>query len=174
MTGGENNVEPKSHDSEVGQIREVGYDRRELERVASALSQEGTRDRDLVLFSGPSGTGKTVAAEAFARGLQRELYRVDLGAIVSQYTGETEKNLDRVFDQAAQSNVLLFFDEADALFGARTDVKDAHDRPANLVMSYFVRRVETFSGTVMVAVNDPEQARSLAKLARRSRCVIVR
>src|SRR5262249_17813766 len=84
------------------------------------------------LFSGPPGTGKTMAAEVITNELQLDLYKIDLSQIVSKYIGETEKNLDKVFEAAEASNAVLFFDEADALFGKRSEVKDAHDRYANI------------------------------------------
>ena len=87
------------------------------------------------MFSGPSGTGKTMAAEVIARELGLDLYKIDLSAVVSKYIGETEKNLERIFDAARDGNAILFFDEADALFGKRSEVRDAHDRYANIEVS---------------------------------------
>ena len=98
------------------------------------------------LFAGPSGTGKTMAAQVLARSLGMEIYRVDLAGVVSKYIGETEKNLRQVFDACERANVLLFFDEADALFGKRTQVKDAHDRFANIEIDYLLQRMEQFDG----------------------------
>jgi AAA+ superfamily predicted ATPase len=105
------------------------------------------------LFSGPPGTGKTTAAEAIARELDQDLYRIDLSAVVSKYVGETEKNLAAAFDEAERGSAVLFFDEADALFGKRTEVRDAHDRYANLEVAYLLQRVETFTGLVLLATN---------------------
>ena len=105
------------------------------------------------LFSGQSGTGKTMAAAVVAGELGLELHRVDLSAVVSKYIGETEKNLDRVFRAAEESSAVLFFDEADALFGKRTEVKDAHDRYANIETSFMLQRMETFDGVVVLATN---------------------
>ena len=105
------------------------------------------------LFAGPSGTGKTTAAEAIAHALRQDLYRVDLSAVVSKYIGETEKNLAAAFDEAERASAVLFFDEADSLFGKRTEVKDAHDRYANLEVNYLLQRVETFTGLVLLATN---------------------
>jgi hypothetical protein len=107
----------------------------------------------IALFAGPSGTGKTMAAEAVAAALRQDLYRVDLSAVVSKYVGETEKNLATAFDEAQRTGAVLFFDEADALFGKRTEVKDAHDRYANLEINYLLQRVETFTGLVILATN---------------------
>ena len=106
-----------------------------------------------VLFAGPPGTGKTMAAEAIADALEQDLYRIDLSAVVSKYIGETEKNLAVAFDEAERAGAVLFFDEADALFGKRTDVRDAHDRYANLEVNYLLQRVETFTGLVILASN---------------------
>jgi hypothetical protein len=105
------------------------------------------------LFAGPSGTGKTMSAAVLARELGLELHRVDLSALVSKYIGETEKNLAKVFTAAEQSAAILFFDEADALFGKRTEVKDAHDRYANIETSFMLQRMETFDGVVILATN---------------------
>jgi hypothetical protein len=105
------------------------------------------------LFSGPSGTGKTMAAEVLANELQLDLYRIDLASVVSKYIGETEKNLRRVFDAAEDSGAILFFDEADALFGKRSEVKDSHDRYANIEVSYLLQRMEVYSGLAVLATN---------------------
>src|SRR4029079_18179712 len=94
------------------------------------------------LFSGPSGTGKTLAAEVLAGALRLDLYRIDLAITVSKYIGETEKNLRRVFDAAEEGGAILLFDEADALFGKRSEVKDSHDRHANIEVSYLLQRME--------------------------------
>jgi len=113
------------------------------------------------LFAGPSGTGKTMAAQVIARSLGTELYRVDLSGVVNKYIGETEKRLKQVFDACERSNVLLFFDEADALFGQRTRVKDAHDRFANIEIDYLLQRMEQFDGIAILATNrksDLDQA----------------
>jgi len=107
----------------------------------------------IALFAGPSGTGKTTAAEAVAHALRQDLYRVDLSAVVSKYIGETEKNLATAFDEAERASAVLFFDEADSLFGKRTEVKDAHDRYANLEVNYLLQRIETFTGLVLLATN---------------------
>lgn len=105
------------------------------------------------LFYGASGTGKTLAASLIGKFTGRDVYRIDLSMIVSKYIGETEKNLGKIFDQAENSNWILFFDEADALFGKRTGVKDSHDRYANQEVSYLLQRVEGFNGLVILATN---------------------
>ena len=105
------------------------------------------------LFSGPSGTGKTMAAEVIAGALGVDLFRVDLAGIVSKYIGETEKNLDRVFAAAELANGIVFFDEADALFGKRSEVHDSHDRYANIEISYLLQKMEQFDGVAILATN---------------------
>lgn len=106
-----------------------------------------------VLFSGPPGTGKTMAAEVMAHELQLDLYKIDLSGVVSKYIGETEKNLARIFNEAETSNAILFFDEADALFGKRTEVTDAHDRYANIETSFLLQKMEEYEGVVILATN---------------------
>jgi SpoVK/Ycf46/Vps4 family AAA+-type ATPase len=105
------------------------------------------------LFAGSSGTGKTMSAGIIARELGLDLYKIDLSGIVSKYIGETEKNLDRIFQAAKSSNAILFFDEADALFGKRSEVKDAHDRYANIEVAYLLQKVEDYDGVVVLASN---------------------
>jgi len=105
------------------------------------------------LFAGGSGTGKTLAAEVLARELALDLYRIDLSTVVSKYIGETEKNLRQVFDAAEEGGVLLLFDEADALFGKRSDVKDSHDRYANIEVGYLLQRMETYQGLAILTTN---------------------
>ncbi|MBM2613991.1 AAA family ATPase [Actinoplanes sp. LDG1-06] len=105
------------------------------------------------LFAGPPGTGKTMAAEVVARDLGLDLYRIDLAAVVSKYIGETEKNLERIFTAAAGADAILFFDEADALFGKRSDVRDAHDRYANIEVAYLLQRIERLDGLAILATN---------------------
>jgi hypothetical protein len=107
----------------------------------------------VALFNGPSGTGKTLAAGILGRQLGLDVYRIDLSAIVSKYIGETEKNLEKIFEMAQAANAVLFFDEADALFGKRSQVKDAHDRYANVEVSYLLQRVESFPGLAILASN---------------------
>jgi ATPase family protein associated with various cellular activities (AAA)/winged helix domain-containing protein len=105
------------------------------------------------LFSGPSGVGKTLAAEVLAHELRLDIYRIDLSQVVSKYIGETEKNLRRVFDAADGGGVVLLFDEADAIFGKRTEVNDSHDRYANIEVSYLLQRMETYRGLAVLTTN---------------------
>ena len=105
------------------------------------------------LFAGPSGTGKTMAAEIIANELKLDLYRIDLSGVVSKYIGETEKNLSRIFDAAHNANAILFFDEADALFGKRSEVRDSHDRYANIEISYLLQKMEAYEGIAILATN---------------------
>ena len=118
------------------------------------FSDKGRRGLGLSsLFAGESGTGKTLAAEVLARELNLDLYRIDLSAVVSKYIGETEKNLKQVFDASEEGGVLLLFDEADALFGKRSDVKDSHDRYANIEVSYLLQRMEAYQGLAVLTTN---------------------
>jgi hypothetical protein len=118
------------------------------------FSQKGSRGLGITaLFSGGSGTGKTMAAEVLASELRLDLYRIDLSAVVSKYIGETEKNLRRVFDAAEEGAAILFFDEADALFGKRSEVRDSHDRYANIEVSYLLQRMEAYRGLAILATN---------------------
>jgi SpoVK/Ycf46/Vps4 family AAA+-type ATPase len=118
------------------------------------FAQKLPRGRGLTaLFAGPSGTGKTMAAGVIANELALDLYRIDLSQVVSKYIGETEKNLDRIFHEAETSNAILFFDEADALFGKRSDIKDAHDRYANIETSYLLQKMEEYEGLAILATN---------------------
>ncbi len=108
------------------------------------------------LFYGPPGTGKSLTAGLLGKHFGRDVYRIDLSLVVSKYIGETEKNLSKVFDKAENKNWILFFDEADALFGKRTKVSDAHDRYANQEVSYLLQRIEDFDGVVILASNQKE------------------
>lgn len=103
----------------------------------------------IVLFSGPPGTGKAMAAEVVAAELRMDLYRIDLASVVSKYIGETEKNLSRIFHEAEYADAILFFDEADALFGKRSEVKDAHARYANIEINHLLQQLETFNGVAI-------------------------
>jgi hypothetical protein len=133
----------------VGQVRQ-------RQRVYGdwGFGTAGTRGLGITaLFAGPSGTGKTMAAEVLAGELHLDLYRIDLSQVVSKYIGETEKNLRRVFDAAEGSGAILLFDEADALFGKRSEVKDSHDRYANIEVSYLLQRMETYRGLAILTTN---------------------
>ncbi|HEV7705931.1 MAG TPA: ATP-binding protein [Gemmatimonadaceae bacterium] len=143
-------------DDALAQLREI------KQRIASkrtvmdswGFDRRMTRGRGVnALFSGPSGTGKTMAAEVLARELGLDLFRIELAAVVSKYIGETEKNLDRIFVAAEQANGILLFDEADALFGKRSEVRDSHDRYANLEISYLLQKMEQFDGIAILATN---------------------
>jgi SpoVK/Ycf46/Vps4 family AAA+-type ATPase len=105
------------------------------------------------LFAGESGTGKTLAAEVLAAELGLDLYRIDLSAVVSKYIGETEKNLRQVFDSAEEAGAVLLFDEADALFGKRSEVRDSHDRYANIEVGYLLQRMEAYQGLAILTTN---------------------
>jgi SpoVK/Ycf46/Vps4 family AAA+-type ATPase len=105
------------------------------------------------LFAGPSGTGKSMAAEIIANELGLDLYKIDLAGVVSKYIGETEKNLDHIFSAAENANAILFFDEADALFGKRSEVRDSHDRYANIEISYLLQKIEHYQGVAILATN---------------------
>ena len=141
-------------------------ERRLLEEIAQQVAHRATVYQDWgfgktsnrglginALFSGASGTGKTMAAEVLANHLQLDLYRIDLSSVVSKYIGETEKNLRRVFDAAEDGGAILFFDEADALFGKRSEVKDSHDRYANIEINYLLQRMEAYRGLAILATN---------------------
>ncbi len=129
---------------------------RHRDRVLSEWGYEATVSRTQglkVLFAGESGTGKTMAAQVLGAELGLEMFRVDLAGVVSKYIGETEKNLERIFTAADGSNAILFFDEADALFGRRSQVSDAHDRYANIEVAYLLQRMEVYPGAVILATN---------------------
>ncbi|MBX9403074.1 ATP-binding protein [Lysobacter sp. BMK333-48F3] len=156
-------LEPKSSwddlvlgDEALGLLRQIVGQVHERHRVYQQWGYAERMNRGLglsALFAGESGTGKTLAAEVIARELRLHLYRIDLSSVVSKYIGETEKNLRRVFDAAEQGGAILFFDEADALFGKRSEVKDSHDRYANIEINYLLQRMEAFSGLAILATN---------------------
>jgi len=140
----------------VAQLRELCTQVEQSERVFDAwgFGRKLSRGRGTTaLFSGGSGTGKTMAAEVIANALGMDLYRIDLARVVNKYIGETEKNLDRVFSAAEGANAILFFDEADALFGRRSEVNDAHDRYANIEVSYLLQKMEEYDGIAILASN---------------------
>jgi hypothetical protein len=139
---------------ESEQLRELSVRHRERDTVYERWRFSPVPSTGVVaLFAGPSGTGKTLAAEVVAGELGLDLYKVDLSAVVSKYIGETEKNLERIFGAAAAGDLVLFFDEADALFGKRSEVSDAHDRYANIEVAYLLQRLETYDGLVVLATN---------------------
>ena len=138
------------------QLREIVSSVRHRRKVYSEWGFDPRRCTENglnALFRGPSGTGKTMAATILAGELGLELYRIDLACVVSKYIGETEKNLSRIFDEARSSSAILFFDEADALFGKRSEVKDAHDRYANIEVAYLLQKMEEYSGLAILATN---------------------
>jgi ATP-dependent 26S proteasome regulatory subunit len=137
-------------------LREIAMQVRQRARVYGQWGFADGSSRGLgisALFEGTSGTGKTMAAEVIAHELQLDLYRIDLSQVVSKYIGETEKNLGRVFDAAESGGAILLFDEADALFGKRSDVKDSHDRYANIEVSYLLQRMESYRGLAILTTN---------------------
>ncbi len=143
-------------DAQIQTLREVAVHVRQRMTVYETWGFAGKSARGLgisALFSGVSGTGKTMAAEVLANELQLDLYRIDLSQVVNKYIGETEKNLRRVFDAAEQGGAILLFDEADALFGKRSDVKDSHDRYANVEVSYLLQRMEAYRGLAILTTN---------------------
>jgi SpoVK/Ycf46/Vps4 family AAA+-type ATPase len=138
------------------QLREICNYVKNYHRVYSdwGFGHKLSRSKGLnLLFAGPSGTGKTMAAEIMSNELGLDLYKIDLSAIVSKYIGETEKNLERIFKEGQASNAILFFDEADALFGKRSEVRDSHDRYANVEVAYLLQRMEDYDGVVILATN---------------------
>ncbi len=140
-------------------LREVAMHVRQRTLVYETWGFAGKGQRGLgisALFAGLSGTGKTMAAEVLANELRLDLYRIDLSAVVSKYIGETEKNLRRVFDAAEAGGTILLFDEADALFGKRSEVKDSHDRYANIEVGYLLQRMESYRGLAILTTNLKE------------------
>jgi len=138
------------------QLRDIASQVEQRDRVYEqwGFGAKLSRGRGIVaLFAGPSGTGKTMAAEVLAHRLDLDLYRIDLAGVISKFIGETEKNLKRVFDAAEQSGAILFFDEADALFGKRSEVRDSHDRYANIEINYLLQRMEDYRGLAILATN---------------------
>jgi hypothetical protein len=143
-------------DEQMKLMRQIAGQVRERRKVYDAWGFARRMNRGFgisALFAGESGTGKTMAAEVLANDLKLNLYRIDLSAVVSKYIGETEKNLRALFDAAESGGAILFFDEADALFGKRSEVKDSHDRYANIEINYLLQRMEEFSGLAILATN---------------------
>jgi SpoVK/Ycf46/Vps4 family AAA+-type ATPase len=133
-------------------VNRLQFQMRVLDEWGFLKARTGSRGVRM-LFSGPPGTGKTLSAEVMAHALSVDLLVVDLSRVVSKWIGETEKNLSTVFDSAERAQAVLFFDEADALFGKRTEVTDAHDRYANLETAYLLQRLERFDGLAILATN---------------------
>lgn len=156
-------IEPKATladlelpDAEMDQLRQIAAQARHRTRVYDDWGFRERMSRGFgisVLFAGESGTGKTMAAEAIASELQLPLYCIDLSTVVSKYIGETEKNLRRICNAAEAGGAILFFDEADALFGKRSEVKDSHDRYANIEINYLLQRIEQYRGVAILATN---------------------
>ncbi|WP_322513377.1 ATP-binding protein [Chloroflexus sp.] len=153
VVGWDDLVLPEEH---MATLRQMAAHVRQRARVYEqwGFGRRGERGLGIsALFAGPSGTGKTLAAEVLANELRLDLYRIDLSAVVSKYIGETEKNLRRIFDAAEGGGAVLLFDEADALFGRRSEVKDSHDRYANLEVSYLLQRMEAYRGLAILTTN---------------------
>ncbi len=143
-------------EAQLAVLRQIALQVRERDRVHRLWGFADKSARGLgiaALFAGGSGTGKTLAAEVLANALRLDLYRVDLARLVSKYIGETEKNLAQVFDAAEEGGAIVLFDEADALFGRRSEVRDSHDRYANIEVSYLLQRVETYRGLSILTTN---------------------
>lgn len=143
-------------EAQINLLREIAMHVRQRAKVYESWGFAAKTSRGLgisALFAGPSGTGKTMAAEVLANELNLDLYRIDLSQVINKYIGETEKNLRRVFDAAEHSGAILLFDEADALFGKRSDIKDSHDRYSNIECSYLLQRMETYRGLAILTTN---------------------
>jgi SpoVK/Ycf46/Vps4 family AAA+-type ATPase len=137
-------------------LREIAIQVKHRKKVYDDWGFAGTGSRGLgisAMFTGESGTGKTMAAEVLANELNLDLYRIDLSQVVNKYIGETEKNLKRIFDAAEGGGAILLFDEADALFGKRSEVKDSHDRYGNIEVSYLLQRMEAYRGLAILTTN---------------------
>ncbi|MEY2521163.1 MAG: hypothetical protein QOF24_2922 [Verrucomicrobiota bacterium] len=143
-------------EAQLQSLREIAAHVRQRNKVYHdwGFAEKGERGLGIsALFSGSSGTGKTMAAEVLARELCLDLFRIDLSSVVNKYIGETEKNLRRLFDAAEEGGAILLFDEADALFGKRSEVKDSHDRYANIEVSYLLQRMEAYRGLAILTTN---------------------
>ncbi len=143
-------------EAQKGILQEIGIQVKRRHKVYHdwGFNSKGSRGLGITaLFCGESGTGKTMAAEVLANSLRLDLYRIDLSQVVNKYIGETEKNLKRIFDAAEEGGAILLFDEADALFGKRSDVKDSHDRYSNIEVSYLLQRMEAYGGLAILTTN---------------------
>jgi SpoVK/Ycf46/Vps4 family AAA+-type ATPase len=139
---------------QIGLLRQMAQESRTRFMVPRLRNKSAASEGNLALFSGPRGTGKTMAAEIVARELGLSMYRVNLNQVVSKYIGETEKNLARVLKTAETKKAVLLFDEADALFGKRSEVKDSHDRYANIEVSYLMEKLKSYPGLVILVSNQ--------------------
>lgn len=143
------------HTSTRNQIGEIeGWIRHNEALMRDIAMKKRVKPGYRVLFYGPPGTGKTLTATLLGKQTGKDVFRIDLSRVISKYIGETEKNLSRLFDKAEDKNWVLFFDEADALFGKRTDIRDAHDKYANQEVAYLLQRIESFNGLVILATNQ--------------------
>lgn len=143
------------HPNTARQIREIEHWVSHNDTVMNAWGmKKKIKPGYRALFYGPPGTGKTLTATLLGKQTGRDVFRIDLSRVVSKYIGETEKNLSRLFDKAEHKNWILFFDEADALFGKRTDIRDAHDKYANQEVAYLLQRIEGYNGLVILASNQ--------------------
>jgi len=143
-------------EDQIAQLREIAKQVQYRQTVMAAWGFENKLSLGHginALFAGPSGTGKTMAAEVITNDLGLDLFKIDLSAVVSKYIGETEKNLNRIFTEAEHSNAILFFDEAEALFGKRSEVRDSHDRYANIEIAYLLQKMEEYEGITILATN---------------------
>ena len=143
-------------ESELNVLRELATHVRHKDKVYYhwGFGKKNARGLGIsALFAGASGTGKTLAAEVLGNELELDVYRIDLSSVVSKYIGETEKNLKKIFDAAEGCGSILLFDEADALFGKRSEVKDSHDRYANMEVSYLLQRIESYQGLAILTTN---------------------
>ena len=133
-------------------------------RQRLSLTIDAAREtKQRIVFVGRNAKNKVIAAQWLGQQLARDVYKIDLSMIVSKYIGETEKNLSTIFDKAETKNWVLFFDEADALFGKRTSVKDSHDRYANQEVSYLLQRIEDYDGLVIIATNQKDRIESVTR-----------
>ena len=144
----------KFSSEQIGLLKQMAQESRTRFRVPRLRNKSAVSEGNLALFSGPCGTGKTMAAGMLARELGVSMYRVNLNRIVSKYIGETEKNLARVLKTAETKMAVLLFDEADALFGKRSEVKDSHDRYANIEVSYLMEKLKSYPGLVILVSNQ--------------------
>ena len=153
VAGWNNILSNKSLTKKLKDIAVHELKQRELNIAGGSGNRKAPIFATICLFTGENESNRNIAAEVLAKELSSDLYKIDLSKVVSKYIGETEKNLKRIFDAADISDAILFFDEADALFGKRTEVKDSHDRYANLEINYLLERIEAFCGLVILATN---------------------